>query len=316
MKVLVTGGAGFIGSHLMRYLKARGDEPTALDNLSTGRREHLADDMEFIEMDVRDERLAGVVATGQYDAIVHLAGQTLVSDSLDDPAADADSNVLGTVRVLEAARQSGVKRVVVSSTAAAYGDAPERDLPIKEAHKLAPMSFYGLSKVTAERYLELYHQCFGLDYVALRFANVYGERQGDGGEGGVISIFTRLVAAGEEITIFGDGEQTRDFIYAGDIASGVAAALTTAQANVVYNLSTQTQTSLRELVDVLSNVAGRQIIPKYGPERPGDIYKSSLSNARAKRGLGWKPTVSLEEGLRRTYRYFYENLANQARKGE
>ena len=316
MKVLVTGGAGFIGSHLMRYLKARGDEPTALDNLSTGRREHLADDMEFIEMDVRDERLAGVVATGQYDAIVHLAGQTLVSDSLDDPAADADSNVLGTVRVLEAARQSGVKRVVFSSTAAAYGDAPERDLPIKEAHKLAPMSFYGLSKVTAERYLELYHQCFGLDYVALRFANVYGERQGDGGEGGVISIFTRLVAAGEEITIFGDGEQTRDFIYAGDIASGVAAALTTAQANVVYNLSTQTQTSLRELVDVLSNVAGRQIIPKYGPERPGDIYKSSLSNARAKRGLGWKPTVSLEEGLRRTYRYFYENLANRARKGE
>ena len=316
MKVLVTGGAGFIGSHLMRYLKARGDEPTALDNLSTGRREHLADDMEFIEMDVRDERLAGVVATGQYDAIVHLAGQTLVSDSLDDPATDADSNVLGTVRVLEAARQSGVKRVVFSSTAAAYGDAPERDLPIKEAHKLAPMSFYGLSKVTAERYLELYHQCFGLDYVALRFANVYGERQGDGGEGGVISIFTRLVAAGEEITIFGDGEQTRDFIYAGDIASGVAAALTTAQANVVYNLSTQTQTSLRELVDVLSNVAGRQIIPKYGPERPGDIYKSSLSNARAKRGLGWKPTVSLEEGLRRTYRYFYENLANQARKGE
>ncbi|MCR5030041.1 MAG: NAD-dependent epimerase/dehydratase family protein [Selenomonadaceae bacterium] len=316
MKVLVTGGAGFIGSHLMRYLKARGDEPTALDNLSTGRREHLADDMEFIEMDVRDERLAGVVATGQYDAIVHLAGQTFVSDSLDDPAADADSNVLGTVRVLEAARQSGVKRVVFSSTAAAYGDAPERDLPIKEAHKLAPMSFYGLSKVTAERYLELYHQCFGLDYVALRFANVYGERQGDGGEGGVISIFTRLVAAGEEITIFGDGEQTRDFIYAGDIASGVAAALTTAQANVVYNLSTQTQTSLRELVDVLSNVAGRQIIPKYGPERPGDIYKSSLSNARAKRGLGWNPTVSLEEGLRRTYRYFYENLANQARKGE
>jgi len=310
MKVLVTGGAGFIGSHLMRFLKERGDEPTALDDLSTGRREHLSEDMELIEMDVRDERLAGVVATGQYDAIVHLAGQTLVSDSLEDPAADADSNVLGTVHVLEAARQSGVKRVIFSSTAAAYGDAPERDLPIKEAHKLAPMSFYGLSKVTAGRYLELYHQCFGLDYVVLRFANVYGERQGDGGEGGVISIFSRLVAAGEEITIFGDGEQTRDFIYAGDIAAGVAAALTTAQANVVYNLSTQTQTSLRELVDVLSTVAGREIIPKYGPERPGDIYKSSLSNSRAKRGLGWKPTVSLEEGIRRTYGYFLEKAAD------
>ena len=304
MKVLVTGGAGFIGSHLMRYLQVRGDEPVALDNLSSGSREHLEEDMELIEMDVRDERLAGVVATGQYDAIVHFAGQTMVPASLAAPAFDADCNVLGTIRVLEAARQSGVKRVVFSSTAAAYGDVPERDLPIKEAHKLAPMSFYGLSKVTAERYMELYHECFGLDYVVLRFANVYGERQGDGGEGGVISIFSRLVAEEKEITIFGDGEQTRDFIYAGDIAAGVSAALTTAQANVVYNISTQTQTSLRELVDVLSSVAGRSISPKYGPERPGDIYKSALSNARARRGLGWKPAVSLEDGLRRTYEYF------------
>ena len=306
MKVLVTGGAGFIGSHLMRYLKEQSDEPVALDNLSIGRRENLEPDMELIEMDVRDDGLAGVVATGQYDAIVHFAGQTLVSNSLEEPDFDAESNIIGLIRVLEAARQSGVRRVVFASTAAVYGDVPERDLPIKEAHALAPMSFYGLSKATAERYLELYHACFGLDYVALRFANVYGERQGDGGEGGVISIFARSVAEGKEITIFGDGEQTRDFIYAGDVASGVAAALTTAQANVVYNLSTQTQTSLRELVDVLSDVAGHRVIPKYGPERPGDIYKSSLSNARARRGLGWKPTVSLEEGLRRTYAYFVE----------
>ena len=304
MKVLVTGGAGFIGSHLMRYLRQRGDEAIALDNLSVGRRENLEEGMELIEMDVRDERLAGVIATGQYDAVVHLAGQTLVSQSLEEPAFDADSNIIGMIRVLEAVRQSGVRRVVFSSTAAVYGDVPERDLPIKEAHVLSPMSFYGLSKVTAERYLELYHECFGLDYVALRFANVYGERQGDGGEGGVISIFARSVAEGNEITIFGDGEQTRDFIYAGDVAEGVAAALTTPQTNVVYNLSTQTQTSLRELVDVLSDVAGRRVIPKYGPERPGDIYKSSLSNTRARRGLGWKPTVSLEEGLRRTYEYF------------
>ena len=151
MKVLVTGGAGFIGSHLMRHLKARGDEPVALDNLSFGRRENLEEGMELIEMDVLDEGLAGIVATGQYDAIVHLAGQTLVSHSLEEPDFDAESNIIGLIRVLEAARQSGVRRVVFSSTAAAYGDVPERDLPIKEAHKLAPMSFYGLSKVTAER---------------------------------------------------------------------------------------------------------------------------------------------------------------------
>ena len=171
-------------------------------------------------------------------------------------------------------------------------------------HKLSPMSFYGLSKVTVEQYLELYHRIFGLDYVVLRFANVYGERQGDGGEGGVISIFTKSIAAGNEITIFGDGEQTRDFVYAGDIAAGIWAALHTATPNAAYNLSTQTETSLRELVNILSNIAGRRIEPKYGPERAGDIYKSMLSNARARRGLGWKPAVSLEDGLRRTYEYF------------
>ena len=138
----------------------------------------------------------------------------------------------------------------------------------------------------------------------LRFANVYGERQGDGGEGGVISIFAQRVADGEDITIFGDGEQTRDFVYAGDIAAGIGAALKTTAVNAAYNLSTQTQTSLRELVSVLSNVAGRKIIPKYAAERPGDIYKSMLSNGRARRGLGWKPEVPLEEGLRRTFAYF------------
>ncbi|MBQ9377559.1 MAG: NAD-dependent epimerase/dehydratase family protein [Schwartzia sp.] len=304
MKVLVTGGAGFIGSHLMRYLKAAGDEAVALDNLSTGRRENLEEDMTLIEMDVLDGTLAGVVATGQYDAIVHLAGQTLVSYSIDAPLFDAESNILGMLRVLEAARQGNVKRVIFSSTAAAYGNVPERDLPVKESHKREPLSFYGLSKVTAERYMELYQSVFGLDYVVLRFANVYGERQGDGGEGGVISIFSRQVASGNEITIYGDGEQTRDFVYAGDIAAGIAAALRTGQPNHAYNLSTQTQTSLRELVSLLSKIAERPITPKYGPERPGDIYKSALSNTRARRGLGWKSLVPLEEGLRRTYAYF------------
>ena len=306
MKVLITGGAGFIGSHLMAYLRAKGDVPVALDNLSSGRREHLEEGMELIEMDIGDDGLSGVVASGQYDAIVHLAGQTLVSESISNPVFDAESNVVGTIRVLEAARQSGVKRVVFSSTAASYGDVLERELPIKEAHRLSPMSFYGLSKATAERYLELYHASFGIDYVVLRFSNVYGERQGDGGEGGVISVFSRTIAEGGEITIFGDGEQTRDFIYAGDVAAGIAAALTTDEANIAYNLSTQTQTSLRELVDILAEASGKKIKPKYGPPRSGDIYKSSLSNARAKRGLGWKPAVSLTEGIRRTYGYFLD----------
>ena len=304
MKVLVTGGAGFIGSHLMRKLLAEGAEAVALDNLSFGRRENLLPEMELVETDVLGDELDQVVAAGHFDAIVHLAGQTLVGTSIEDPATDAEQNILATIRVLEAARKNGVSRVIFSSTAASYGDVLESELPIKEAHKLSPMSFYGLSKVTVEQYLELYHQIFGLDYVVLRFANVYGERQGDGGEGGVISIFTKSIAAGNEITIFGDGEQTRDFVYAGDIAAGIWAALHTATPNAAYNLSTQTETSLRELVNILSNIAGRRIEPKYGPERAGDIYKSMLSNARARRGLGWKPAVSLEDGLRRTYEYF------------
>ena len=304
MKVLVTGGAGFIGSHLMRKLLAEGAEAVALDNLSFGRRENLLPEMELVEADVLGEELDQVVAAGHFDAIVHLAGQTLVGTSIEDPATDAEQNILATIRVLEAARKNGVSRVIFSSTAASYGDVLESELPIKEAHKLSPMSFYGLSKVTVEQYLELYHRIFGLDYVVLRFANVYGERQGDGGEGGVISIFTKNIAAGNEITIFGDGEQTRDFVYAGDIAAGIWAALHTATPNAAYNLSTQTETSLRELVNILSNIAGRRIEPKYGPERAGDIYKSMLSNARARRGLGWKPAVSLEDGLRRTYEYF------------
>ena len=304
MKVLVTGGAGFIGSHLVRLLQAEGEQVAVVDNFTTGLRENLPAGTEIHECDVTGEALEDIFAEGHFDAVVHLAGQTTVHVSMADPELDGTQNVVGSIHVLEQARKYGVQRVIFASTAASYGDVPEDHLPIDEFEPLAPLSFYGLSKVTVEHYLDLYHKAYGLDYVVLRFANVYGERQGDGGEGGVISIFARNVAEGNEITIFGDGEQTRDFIYAGDIAEGVTAALTTTQANVVYNLSTQTQTSLRELVDVLSNVAGRRIIPKYGPERPGDIYKSSLSNARARRGLGWKPAVSLEEGLRRTYAYF------------
>ena len=308
MNIFVTGGAGFIGSHLVRHLLAEGNTVTALDNLSTGLRENLPEDknLTFIEADVNSEILETTVLSGHFDAIVHLAGQTMVNISIDDPVNDAEQNVLNTVRLLEAARKGNVKRIVFASTAAAYGNVAESELPIRESRALEPMSFYGLSKITVEKYLDMYQQVFGLDYVVLRFANVYGERQGDGGEGGVISILTKRIAAGQDITIFGDGEQTRDFVYAGDIADGIIAALKTEDVNVAYNLSTQTEISLRELISVLSRIAGRKIIPKYGPERAGDIYKSMLCNGRAKMGLDWEPKISLEEGLKRTYQHFVE----------
>ena len=304
MNILVTGGAGFIGSHLVRHLLAKGEQVTALDNLSTGLAENLPPEAKLVEMDILDEELPKVVAAGAFDAIVHLAAQTMVDTSIKDPLLDTRENLLGSVQVLEAARAANVKRVIFASTAAAYGDVKEDDLPVREAQPTEPMSFYGLSKLSVEKYLEMYRKIYGMEYVVLRFANVYGERQGDGGEGGVISIFAKAVAEGRDITIYGDGEQTRDFVYAGDIAEGILAALRTEEVNAAYNLSTQTETSLRELVSLLAEIRGREIVPKYGAEREGDIYKSMLSNSRARRGLDWQPATTLAEGLRRTYEYF------------
>lgn len=304
MKILVTGGAGFIGSHLMRKLKEAGHEAVALDNLSTGLRENLLPDMKLVVMDTHDKAVEDVFQKEHFDAVVHLAAQTLVSDSMTDPENDMYQNVAGTVRILECCRKYGVKRIIFSSSAATYGDVAETVLPISETLPQTPLSFYGLTKKTAEKYLELYHLAYGLDYVVLRFANVYGERQGDGGEGGVISIFTKRLAQGKGITIFGDGKQTRDFVYAGDIADGIIDALTTDAKNTAYNLSTTEETSLNELVQILSHIAGKEITPSYDKPREGDIYRSSLNNAKAICNLGWKPKVSLEEGLKRTFEDF------------
>lgn len=310
MRVLVTGGAGFIGSHLLRLLLTHGEEAWALDNLSTGLRANVPDGVHFVEMDVKDSALSSFIEKQHFDAIVHLAGQTMVNDSMAKPALDAEENIVNTVRLLSAAHNGNVKRVIFSSTAAVYGNVTEADLPVRESKTPRPMSFYGLSKYTVEKYLALCHEIYGLDYVVLRFANVYGERQGDGGEGGVISIFVRAVAEGKPVTIFGDGEQTRDFIYAGDVAAGIYAALKTAQPNAAYNISTETETSLRALLSILGQVAGQKIIPKYAKEREGDIYKSMLCNERARRGLHWQPKISLTEGLRRTY----DDLAKRGKK--
>ena len=309
MKVLITGGAGFIGSHVVRCLLLHGYEVIVVDNLTTGRKENLPTGVDLIKMDILDSQFISLVEQHNIDSIVHLAAQTLVDYSLKSPINDADQNIMGTIQVLEAARMGNVRRVIFSSTAAVYGDVSDTSLlPLKEDNVLAPTSFYGLSKLTVERYLKLYQKNYGLEYAILRFANVYGERQGLGGEGGVISIFLKKIAEGKTITIFGDGNQTRDFIYAGDIANGILAALETANANITCNLSTQLETSLNDLINTLEYVTGNKLGVEYCARRSGDIYRSSLSNGSAKRLLGWEPIISLENGLELCYNFIKKEI--------
>lgn len=304
MKVLVTGGAGFIGSHLLPRLVSAGHQVTVLDNFSTGKREYVPSGLPIIQRDLLADGLADIFQQEQFETVVHLAAQTMVDESMRLPVRDAEENVLGTAKLLEAARRSGVKRVIISSSAAVYGDVREDELPLSEERAAAPLSFYGLSKFTAENYLAMYQRVFGLDYVVLRFANVYGERQGASGEGGVVSIFCKAAAAGKGVNVFGSGEQTRDFIYAGDIADAILAAIRTENVNAVYNISTAVETSVNTLIRTLSRGSGREIAVSQLPVREGDILRSSLDNKAAEQGLGWRPKTAIDEGLKRTYDYF------------
>lgn len=307
MNILITGGAGFIGSHIVRKLLETGNTPIVLDNFSTGALENIPTGVKYYRMDILDKSLQGVLKAEKIDAIVHLAGQTMVDYSLKHPFEDMMQNIEGMVNLLEAARITGINRVVFSSTAAVYGDVNESDLPIRENHLLQPMSFYGLSKLTEEKYLEMYHKIFGVNYVILRFANVYGERQGIKGEGGVISIFAKCFAENKDITVFGDGKQTRDFIYAGDIADGIYASLLTTNVNTVYNLSTQIESSLLEVIGHCSVILKKKKNPLFLSSRAGDIYRSVLCNHRAKKFLKWNPKTDLEAGLEYTLKYFLKN---------
>lgn len=300
MKVLVTGGAGFIGSHVVDKLIQEKCQVVIIDNLSTGLRENINPAATFIQLDIRNDEIFTIFMTEKFDFVIHLAAQTMVHKSLEMPDYDCDINILGTVNILEACRKANVKRIVFSSTAAVYGNVTT--LPVVETSQKAPTSFYGLSKFTCENYLSLYKEVYGLDYMILRYANVYGERQGDGGEGGVISIFARKIRQDQPVLIFGDGSQTRDFIYVGDVANANYQSLLVDHANKICNISTQTETSVNMLIDYMGNVAGKVVTRNYNEKREGDIYKSSLSNAIARKNLDWQPHMILLEGLAKTYR--------------
>lgn len=299
MKILVTGGAGFIGSHVIEQLLKLDYEVAVLDNLSTGCRDHVPEEIPLYECDICSAEATEIMAREKFTAVIHLAAQTSVPESIMDPLKDGTVNIQGTLNILEACRKTGVKRLVFASSAAVYGDA--EDLPLTEEIVSNPTSFYGLSKQTVEKYLELYWQNYGFSSVVLRFANVYGERQGDGGEGGVVSIFVRKLYRQECLTIYGDGGQTRDFVYVGDVARAIVQAVKADVGYGLYNVSTETEISVNELVQVLSNAAQKKPQIKYGPKREGDIYRSILRNQQAQVNLNWQPEISLKEGLKRTY---------------
>ncbi len=306
MKTLVTGGAGFIGSNLVDALLARGDEVTVVDDLSTGRRENLepglAAGAQLVEADIRDrEALEALAREKRPEAVFHLAAQIDVRKSVADPAFDAAVNVGGTTSVLEAARAAEARRFVFVSTGGAiYGEGDGKRLPLGEGSPVEPFSAYGQSKFAAEGYIALYERLYGLSGVSLRLGNVYGPRQDPLGEAGVIAIFCGKLRAGEAPTVFGDGRQTRDYIYVGDV---VAAALAAAESEATgpINVGTGVETDVLELIRLLGELGEVDgFEPQFAPPRAGEVQRISIDPSRAAEELGWRAETWLTDGLRLT----------------
>lgn len=305
MRTLVTGGAGFIGSNLVDALVERGDDVTVVDNISTGRRENLDGALErgaeLVESDIRDAAaMSDLVGRVQPEVVFHLAAQIDVRHSVADPAADARINVEGTINMLRAAHEAGVKRFVNTSTGGAiYGEG--QILPAPEDHPVAPLSPYGNSKFCAENYCSLFRRLHGLSTVSLRYGNVYGPRQDPLGEAGVIAIFCGKLVEGGRPTVYGDGTQTRDYDFVGDVVAANLAAVETDTPGP-YNVGTGVETSVLELVEALRAVsgAGGDFQPEFAPERPGEVQRIAIDPSRAREELRWEPRVALREGLELT----------------
>lgn len=302
MKALVTGGAGFIGSHVCDRLLADGMEVVVLDDLSTGRIEQVPSGAGFYQLDLRSPWLASVLREERPQVVLHHAAQSSVRLSVANPNFDADVNVGGSIHLLEAAVEAGVQRVIFASTGGAvYGEASV--LPTPEDYPAQPVSPYGAGKLSAEHYLHYYHAVHGLPYAALRYANVYGPRQDPHGEAGVVAIFSQRLLAGEPAIIFGDGHQTRDYVYVEDVADANMRAL---RSEVVgaFNIGTAHETSVVDLFQRLCRLTGASAPAHHVAPRAGEQRRSCVAIARAERELGWRPTVSLEDGLCRTVEYF------------
>jgi UDP-glucose 4-epimerase len=306
MRTLVTGGAGFIGSNLVDALLERGDEVTVLDDLSTGRRQNLdgalAAGAKLVEADIRDlDAVEGAARDTEPEVVFHLAAQIDVRKSAAEPAFDASVNVGGTANVLETCRAAGSRRIVFISTGGAiYGEGAGKDLPLDEGSAVEPLSPYGQSKFAAEGYLALYERLHGLSGTSLRLGNVYGPRQDPLGEAGVIAIFCGRLRGGERPTVFGDGKQTRDYIYVGDVVSAALAAAGSEVSGAI-NLGTGIETDVLELARLLGELDGAESFePEFAPARAAEVQQIAIDPTRAERELGWRAETPLADGLRLT----------------
>lgn len=304
MKILVTGGAGFIGSHVVDILVAEGHQVSIVDNLwelGGGRMEHVNPQAQFYKVDVRDAALADIFEKERPEAVCHLAAQHSVKISGDDPVHDAQVNVLGLINLLQCCTRFGTRKVVFSSSGATYGTVDE--MPIDENTPQRPQSPYGITKTASEHYLRFWREAHGLDFTSLRYGNVYGPRQDPTGEAGVIAIFARAILRGEPVRIDWDGEQQKDYVYVCDAARSNLLALTCGSGEP-FCIATGRGTSVNALYRGLADVIGREVEIVHAPKRPGDVYLSYFDCRKAEEQLGWKAEVDLEEGLSLTVDYF------------
>ncbi len=303
MKALVTGGAGFIGSHLVDALVKRGDDVTVVDCLISGRREFVNPKATFVRLDIRSPKLAGVIMKCKPDVVYHLAAQIDVRLSVVDPSFDAEVNIMASIRLLDAAHKAGAKKIIFSSSGGAiYGEGGKK-FPTSENELVHPLSPYGVSKLAFEHYLHCYRHVHGMSYAALRYANVYGPRQGVSGEAGVVPIFVRRLLHNDQVVVNGDGEQTRDFVYVEDVVRANIKALPP-RVHGIFNIGTGHEVSINELFGTIKKMTGATIEAAHGPAKTGEVYRSSLDSTRATRTFGWTPKIDLDEGLKKTIEWF------------
>lgn len=303
MKILVTGGAGFIGSHISEACLAAGHEVVVMDDLSSGHEANVPDGARFLRMDIRSPEAAEAVRSECPDVISHHAAQMNVRRSVEEPGFDADVNIVGFLNLLEAGRQSGLKRVVfASSGGTVYGEPSV--IPTGEDQPRVPLCPYGVSKLTGEHYLEYYRQIYGLSYAALRYANVYGPRQDPHGEAGVIAIFAQRYLADDNPNIFGDGKQTRDYVFVGDVVAANLACVDRPEIHGAFNIGTGVETSVVELSDRLRKIIGTEASAQHAEAKDGEVRRSALDFSLTRETLGWSPKVSLDDGLTQTVAFF------------